>query len=182
MRWVGFLFCCLFGWMAFDSGAATGGYMAILAALLFLPPFVSWLAKDAPAFNHTKRITIGSGMMVLAFILFVFSPSGKIDAEPVETETVAEAPVEKTVTTTTASTNPSSPPPPSIDNDPAVAEAQNAVAGLINLNGHLCAKVENVQPLQMRDQVFEVTCTEYRGGSGTVRYLVDGSTGTASRL
>jgi hypothetical protein len=73
-------------------------------------------------------------------------------------------------------------PRPSIDNAPGVAQAQHAVAGLINLNGHLCAKVENVQQLQMRDQVFEVTCTEYRGGSRRVRYLVNGSTGTASRL
>lgn len=91
------------------------------------------------------------------------------------TTTADKKPVESAAVNVSAPTR-------SIHNDPRVAEAQHAVAGLINLNGHLCAKVENVQPLQMRDQVFEVTCIEYRGGSGKVRYLVDGATGTASRL
>jgi hypothetical protein len=100
--------------------------------------------------------------------------------EPQKVSNISETMVEKPPADIEESKNLA--PPRSIDNEPGVADAQNAVATLINLNGQLCAQVVNVQPLQVRDQVFEVTCTEYRGGTGKVRYLVDGSTGTASRL
>lgn len=65
---------------------------------------------------------------------------------------------------------------------PQLSEAENSVAALINLNGHLCAKIVNVTQLKMRENVFEVTCIEYRGGTGTVRYLVDGNNSIASPL
>jgi hypothetical protein len=175
MRWVGFLFCCLFGWMAFDSGATTGGYMAILAALFFLPPFVSWLAKDEPAFDHAKRITIGSGMMVLAFILFVFSPSGKIDAEPAEAETVAvaEAPVESD---TVAEPIPKPQPVKMIELD----EADRAIRLAINLSGHRCARPTEVR--LVGPDLYGVHCVTNRDGTGGSNYLVNSRTNEVEEI
>jgi hypothetical protein len=176
MGWFAFLFLGLISWACFEGGVNTAGVLGLMSAAFFFPPIVSWIRKTDPEFDHSKRITTGCGMAVLSFIFFGFTWNGRENNDPLEQPTAVAL----------AKPQASSAPPEdslrSIDNDPGVAEAQHAVAGLINLNGHLCAKVENVQPLQMRDQVFEVTCTEYRGGSGRVRYLVDGSTGTASRL
>ncbi|WP_206377610.1 zinc ribbon domain-containing protein [Sphingobium sp. TB-6] len=62
---------------------------------------------------------------------------------------------------------------------PSKKESAEAIATVINLNGHLCARVTNVAPLRMRDSVYEVTCVEYRGGTGTVRYIVNANTGVA---
>lgn len=59
-------------------------------------------------------------------------------------------------------------------------ELKEMVATIINLNGHLCAKVTEIRPLQIKD-TYEVTCIEYRGGSGTVRYILDALKGTAFR-
>lgn len=53
------------------------------------------------------------------------------------------------------------------------------IAGVLNLNGLLCARVVNVSPLQVRPNTYEVTCIEYRGGSGTVHYILDAGNGTA---
>lgn len=61
---------------------------------------------------------------------------------------------------------------------PSASPGGETVATVINLNGFLCAKVTDVRTMQVRDQ-YEVTCTEYRGGSGTVRYIVNKSTGVA---
>lgn len=52
------------------------------------------------------------------------------------------------------------------------------IATVINLNGHLCASVTDVRPLQMKDR-YEVTCIEYRGGQGEVRYILDARKGVA---
>lgn len=52
-------------------------------------------------------------------------------------------------------------------------------AMVLNLNGLLCAKVVDIKPLQVRPNVYEVTCIEYRGGSGTKTYIMDASKGTA---
>lgn len=57
-------------------------------------------------------------------------------------------------------------------------ETKEMIATVINLNGLLCATVTDVRKLQIANQ-YEVTCIEYRGGSGTVRYIVDFSKGTA---
>lgn len=46
------------------------------------------------------------------------------------------------------------------------------LALFINLTGNLCAKVLSVQKLDLPDY-FEVRCIEYRGGTGTVDYLVN---------
>lgn len=62
------------------------------------------------------------------------------------------------------------------------ADIEKLAATIINLNRHLCAKVVAISPLQMRDGVYEVTCIEYRGGTGTVRYLLDARAGLASPL
>lgn len=54
---------------------------------------------------------------------------------------------------------------------PAVAEQ---IALGINMAGNLCAQVVTVSQLQTGGgQAYEVTCVEYRGGTGQVRYLVD---------
>lgn len=48
------------------------------------------------------------------------------------------------------------------------------LATILNLNGHLCARVVSANRLTVGGgQVFEVTCVEYRSGSGTVRYQID---------
>lgn len=58
------------------------------------------------------------------------------------------------------------------------AELKETMATFINLNGLLCAKVTDIRPLRL-EKKFEVTCIEYRGGAGTVRYIFDGNTGKA---
>ena len=62
---------------------------------------------------------------------------------------------------------------------PSKAESAEAIAAVINLNDHLCARVTNVAPLQVSGSVYEVTCIEYRGGTGTVKYIVNADTGVA---
>ena len=50
---------------------------------------------------------------------------------------------------------------------------------LLNLNGLLCAKVLDIKPLKVRQNVYEITCIEYRGGTGTKTYIMDAAKGTA---
>lgn len=61
---------------------------------------------------------------------------------------------------------------------PASASSEEVVATVLNLNGYLCAHVDEVRRLEVQNQ-YEVTCIERRGGSGTVRYIVDATKGTA---
>ena len=71
--------------------------------------------------------------------------------------------------------------------DPGRAAASNPnnavlneqIATVLNLNGLLCANVVSVRPLEVRPNHYEVTCVEYRGGSGEVRYIMDAAKGTA---
>ena len=62
---------------------------------------------------------------------------------------------------------------------PSKAEADEAIALLLNLNQLLCAKVVKVNPLKVRPGVLEVTCIEYRGGTATKNYILDTNNGTA---
>lgn len=59
---------------------------------------------------------------------------------------------------------------------PSMAFAEDntdkALRLFINLTGNLCAKVVSVHKLEVPDY-FEVRCIEYRGGTGTVDYLVN---------
>ena len=57
-------------------------------------------------------------------------------------------------------------------------DTSELIATMLNLNGLLCASVVDFRKLQVADQ-YEVTCIEYRGGSGTARYILDLSTGKA---
>ncbi|MER8806031.1 hypothetical protein [Mesorhizobium australicum] len=57
-------------------------------------------------------------------------------------------------------------------------ELKQVTAAIINMNGLLCADVVDIRPLELDGQ-FEVTCIEYRGGSGTVRYIMNAKEGTA---
>jgi len=63
----------------------------------------------------------------------------------------------------------------------ALREHGEVIATVLNLNGLLCARVVAVEPLQVSSDAFEVTCVEYRGGTGTVRYIVNAADGTAYR-
>lgn len=58
------------------------------------------------------------------------------------------------------------------------SELKQMTAFIINSNGHLCAEVVDIRGLALKDQ-YEVTCIEYRGGSGTVRYIMNARQGTA---
>ena len=59
---------------------------------------------------------------------------------------------------------------------PSMAFAEDntdkALRLFINLTGNLCAKVVSVHKLEVPDY-YEVRCIEYRGGTGTVDYLVN---------
>jgi hypothetical protein len=55
-------------------------------------------------------------------------------------------------------------------------EIKEAMALLINMNNHLCANVVSIAPLSLKG-TYEVRCVEYRGGAGTVDYIVKVSTG-----
>lgn len=80
---------------------------------------------------------------------------------------------------------------PDINDTPAVSQiaavsmlsggSGNGVAALININGHLCGEVVEAHARRGSTTVFDVTCVEYRGGSTTVRYRVNGKTGDVSR-
>lgn len=50
---------------------------------------------------------------------------------------------------------------------------------MLNLNGLLCAEVIDIRPLQVRQEVHEVTCIEYRGGRARKTYHLDINTGKA---
>lgn len=58
-------------------------------------------------------------------------------------------------------------------------EAKELAALMINLNKHLCAEVIEIRPLKVNKNVHEVTCIEYRGGTGRKTYLIDVEKGVA---
>jgi hypothetical protein len=60
----------------------------------------------------------------------------------------------------------------------ATSEGDELIATIININGHLCAKVKRVNPLRQAG-IYEVTCTKYRGGTATQIYMVNSNTGAA---
>jgi hypothetical protein len=62
---------------------------------------------------------------------------------------------------------------------PQMAKHGELIATILNLNGLLCARVTDVRPLKVDENVFEVTCIEYRGGTGQAQYIVNASTGDA---
>lgn len=56
------------------------------------------------------------------------------------------------------------------------AELKETMATFLNLDGHLCARAVDIRALKLESK-YEVTCIEYRGGSGTARYIFDAKTG-----
>jgi len=56
--------------------------------------------------------------------------------------------------------------------------ADEVLAGTLMRSGLLCARVVDKRQSEGPDQL-EVTCIEYRGGTGRVRYILDLSTGKA---
>lgn len=69
--------------------------------------------------------------------------------------------------------------PLSVNADAGKKEAlKETVALMLNSNGHLCAKVTDIIPLQVKNQ-YEVTCIAYRGGKGTKTYIFNAADGTA---
>lgn len=59
------------------------------------------------------------------------------------------------------------------------AELRKMTAAIINMNGLLCARVVDIRPLPVGKYIFEVTCIEYRGGTGRKVYLMDAARGIA---
>lgn len=57
-------------------------------------------------------------------------------------------------------------------------DAEEIAAMFINLNGLLCAEVLELNALNQKD-VYEVTCTKYRGGNSQATYILDMKTGAA---
>jgi hypothetical protein len=57
-------------------------------------------------------------------------------------------------------------------------ELKTLTATILNLNGLLCAEVTDIRPLEIKN-IFEVTCIEYRDGTGTKTYIMDAAKGTA---
>ena len=57
-------------------------------------------------------------------------------------------------------------------------DVDEMLATLLNLQGYLCARVINVVPLDLPKH-YEVRCIEYRGGQGTVDYIINLETGRA---
>lgn len=58
-------------------------------------------------------------------------------------------------------------------------DLKKMTAAIINMNGFLCAKVVDIRPLKVGRHVYEVTCIEYRGGTGQKIYLMDAAKGIA---
>jgi hypothetical protein len=59
-------------------------------------------------------------------------------------------------------------------------DADEMLAGVLMRNGLLCSRVVDKRGTAIPDQM-EVTCIEYRDGSRRVRYILDASTGKASK-
>lgn len=58
------------------------------------------------------------------------------------------------------------------------AEVKQLVSAGIKLNGHLCAEIVEIRPLQMQ-AAYEVSCSPYRGDSGTKTYVLEAFEGRA---
>lgn len=54
-------------------------------------------------------------------------------------------------------------------------ELKEMTATIINLNGYLCAFVISISPT-LNDEVYRVSCVEYRDGSGSATYLMNART------
>lgn len=57
-------------------------------------------------------------------------------------------------------------------------EAEDVAALMLNLNGLLCAEVVDLRALK-QDNVYEVQCVKYRGGTKEVTYILDMNSGNA---
>ncbi len=68
---------------------------------------------------------------------------------------------------------------PSDVKNPLTREKVEAlVATGLNLNGHLCAEMVDLRPIQLKSK-YEATCITYRGGSATTTYIIDALQGVA---
>ncbi len=69
-------------------------------------------------------------------------------------------------------------------NSPVHAQTQqhmdDVLAGVLMRNGLLCSQVLEKSQGQGADEI-EVTCIQYRGATARVRYIIDLSTGKASK-
>ncbi|MBA2492278.1 MAG: hypothetical protein H0V34_11465 [Gammaproteobacteria bacterium] len=61
------------------------------------------------------------------------------------------------------------------------AEVKELVSTGINLNGHLCAEISDIRPLEVAG-AYEVSCIAYRGGSAEKAYLLEALEGIASEM
>ena len=61
----------------------------------------------------------------------------------------------------------------SSDDDSSDDELKGQVGFVINARGYPCARVVSITPLEVRPDVYEVECIEYRGGKGKKTYMLD---------
>ena len=102
---------------------------------------------------------------VLLMCLFVYGLD-KITNENTDQNTIKkDIPTTQNVSTTDDKT--SSEPSPSLE------DLNELTATILNVNGLLCADVTDIHPLKVRENVYEVTCIQYRGGSGKKTYIMD---------
>lgn len=52
-------------------------------------------------------------------------------------------------------------------------DLKTMTATILNINGLLCAQVNDIRSLKAGDKIFEVTCITYRGGNATKTYIMD---------
>ena len=57
-------------------------------------------------------------------------------------------------------------------------EIEEMVATGLNMNGHLCAQIEDIRPLKVKSK-YEVSCVVYQGGRAQKAYIVDALKGVA---
>jgi hypothetical protein len=138
------------------------------------------LAEQRKA-QEQEGLALGVGCLVILVIgglAYLFSGN----SEPASTEanlpsSGATVPIAPAAPLPSAREPPSVPskskPPASGYSSAKMAEYGETIATGLNLNGLLCARVVDVKPLRVSGDVFEVTCIEYRGGTGKVRYIYD---------
>lgn len=104
------------------------------------------------------------------------SPLGTVDPHPEDTQTISLYDADTAYRVAQNQPKQSTAAPVNPDRAPTREDLKKAVALAANLNGLLCAEVKDVRPLQKQD-VYEVTCVVYRGGSATKAYVLDTSGG-----
>ena len=65
-----------------------------------------------------------------------------------------------------------------IENTPSNTEIAEVIETGLNLNGHLCAALVSIRPLEL-EHTYEAVCVAYRGGSAQKSYVIRALEGIA---